>query len=80
MTAFDRRDIDVSKLGFTAEQASRFFTTQGDLTSEASVAEAFQSATNKFGPLHCLIANAGITDESAHPPIWEIETDLWDKV
>jgi NAD(P)-dependent dehydrogenase (short-subunit alcohol dehydrogenase family) len=47
---------------------------------EDSVAEAFRSATAKFGPVSILVANAGITDESAHPPIWEIETSLWDKV
>ena len=27
-----------------------------------------------------LIANAGITDESTHPPIWELETTRWDAV
>jgi NAD(P)-dependent dehydrogenase (short-subunit alcohol dehydrogenase family) len=53
---------------------------QGDLTSEQSVAEAFQSALGQFGPVNILVANAGITDESGHPPIWEIDTELWDKV
>ncbi|KIX02481.1 uncharacterized protein Z518_08422 [Rhinocladiella mackenziei CBS 650.93] len=80
VTAFDRRTIDVAQLCSTADQASRIFTTQGDLTSEDSVAEVFRSATAKFGPLNVLVANAGITDESAHPPIWEIGSNLWDKV
>jgi NAD(P)-dependent dehydrogenase (short-subunit alcohol dehydrogenase family) len=56
------------------------FTTQGDLTSEDSVAKAFEAAVDHFGPLNILVANAGITDESSHPPIWEIDQGLWDKV
>ncbi|ETI22553.1 hypothetical protein G647_06629 [Cladophialophora carrionii CBS 160.54] len=80
VTAFDRRRIEPSKLCSTPDHASRLFPTQGDLTSEASVAEAFKAATDRFGPLNILIANAGITDESSHPPIWEIEESLWDRV
>ncbi|KAI1628038.1 glucose 1-dehydrogenase [Exophiala viscosa] len=80
VTGFDKRSIDASELCSTEDQQSRFFTTQGDLTSEPSIAEAFKSSTTKFGPVHILVANAGITDETAHPPIWEIDTALWDKV
>ena len=72
--------MDASRLYSSTDQESRLVTTQGDLTSEPSVAEAFQAATDHFGPPNILIANAGITDESAHPPIWEIEESLWDKV
>jgi NAD(P)-dependent dehydrogenase (short-subunit alcohol dehydrogenase family) len=53
---------------------------KGDLTSESSISAAFESANRTFGPPSILIANAGITDESAHPPIWEINTELWDRV
>ena len=80
VTAFDRNGIYITKVCSTPEESARFFTTRGDLNSEASIAEAFQAALDKFGPVHILIANAGVTDESAHPPIWEIESDLWDKV
>ncbi|EXJ90386.1 glucose 1-dehydrogenase [Capronia coronata CBS 617.96] len=80
VTTFDRRPLDASKICSTPEQSSRLFSTQGDLTIESSISEAFDAATKKFGPANILIANAGITDESAHPPIWEIETSLWDKV
>ncbi|KAL2443725.1 Peptidoglycan deacetylase-like protein FGM2 [Exophiala dermatitidis] len=80
VTTFDKRTIDASKLCSTSEQASRLHVTQGDLTVESSIAQAFESATKAFGPLNILIANAGITDETAHPPIWEIETSLWDRV
>lgn len=44
------------------------------------MALAFQTACDRFGPPQILIANAGITDESSHPKIWEIETEKWDEV
>ena len=53
---------------------------EGDLTSESSIASAFADANSAFGPPNILIANAGITDESAHPPIWEIDAEGWDRV
>ena len=53
---------------------------KGDLTSETSISTAFESANKTFGPPSILVANAGITDEGAHPQIWEISTELWDKV
>ena len=37
------------------------------------------SAGNRHGPIHILIANAGITDESHEYPIWDIPLDLWQK-
>ena len=33
-----------------------------------------------FGPIHILAANAGITDESQAYPIWELPTDVWDRI
>lgn len=53
---------------------------QGDLTVEESIAASFRSAIDRFGPVNILVANAGITDESAHPPIWDVDVALWDKV
>ena len=53
---------------------------EGDLRSESSVAAAFENASDNFGPPTILIANAGITDESTHPCIWEIEAEKYDKV
>lgn len=36
-------------------------------------------AQQRFGPIHILIANAGITDESQAYPIWDLPADVWDK-
>lgn len=80
MTALDRRAIDRPTLAPGPEQKSRLHCVRGDLTSESSIFAAFESANKTFGPPSILIANAGITDESAHPPIWEIETETWDRV
>jgi NAD(P)-dependent dehydrogenase (short-subunit alcohol dehydrogenase family) len=44
------------------------------------VAHAFEASTSKFGTPCILVANAGITDESTHPPIWEIDAEKYDKV
>ncbi|KIW19764.1 hypothetical protein PV08_00338 [Exophiala spinifera] len=80
VTGFDRRVIESSKLCSTPEEQSRFNAVQGDLTVEDSIAASFRSAVDRFGPVNILVANAGITDESAHPPIWEVDVALWDKV
>jgi NAD(P)-dependent dehydrogenase (short-subunit alcohol dehydrogenase family) len=70
----------VSRYASPDNQQSMVFGVQGDLTSESSIEQAFRTAQDKFGPPNILIANAGITDESSHPPIWDINVDLWDKV
>jgi len=36
-------------------------------------------AVSHLGPLNVLCANAGITDESASYPIWEMPTEIWDR-
>lgn len=42
---------------------------------------AVEAATTHHGkPPQILVANAGITDESAHPPIWEMNLDVWERV
>ena len=80
VTALDRRAIDRSTLVSTPEDKRRLHCVKGDLASESSVAAAFASANKTFGPPSILIANAGITDEATHPPIWEIDVEKWDKV
>jgi NAD(P)-dependent dehydrogenase (short-subunit alcohol dehydrogenase family)/peptidoglycan/xylan/chitin deacetylase (PgdA/CDA1 family) len=72
--------LDFSQLCISDEEASRLFSVNGDLCDEESVKLAFQRAYYRFGPPQILIANAGITDESNHPNIWEIEAAKWDKV
>ena len=81
VSALDRRPIDTSSLVSTPETLSRLQALDGDLTSESSLISAFSHATSHFGtPPNILIANAGITDESAHPPIWDLDTSTWDRV
>lgn len=38
-----------------------------------------EKAVSVFGPINILCANAGITDESASYPIWEMPMDIWEK-
>lgn len=37
-------------------------------------------AKEHFGPVQILCANAGITNESSHPNIWEMPLETWDSV
>lgn len=80
MTAIDKRLLNPESLSLSAEARSRLSFVSCDQTSEDSVVEAFQQAVDKFGPPQILVANAGITDESTHPPIWEVDIEKWDKV
>ena len=80
VTAFDRRNTDPSKFTDNPEEKSRLHIVKGDLTSESSIQAAFEDAAKHFGPPNILLAVAGITDESTHPPIWEIDAEKWDKV
>lgn len=81
VTGLDRNPIKSDFFLDTEEDVlDRFHFVKADLTDEKSVAEAFQSAWEQFGTPNILVANAGITNEQAHPPIWEISTELWDSV
>jgi NAD(P)-dependent dehydrogenase (short-subunit alcohol dehydrogenase family) len=81
VTGLDRRPVKSEFFrGADDDVIDRFHFVKADLTDEKSVAGAFQSAWEKFGTPNILVANAGITNEQAHPPIWEISTELWDSV
>ncbi len=80
MTVLDRRPVEVKDLAATSEQQARVSYVEGDLTSESSIAGAFEAATAKFGPPCILIANAGVTDETTHPRIWEVDVEKYDRV
>lgn len=80
MTAFDRRVVDKASLITSSEESSRLSVVAGDLTSEDSIKAAFEKAVADKGPINVLIANAGITDESTHPNIWEITEEKWNRV
>lgn len=80
MTIFDRAPVNVESFGLPTDQKARLHFVQGDQTSETSVAQAIAAAASRFGPPCILVANAGITDESTHPPIWELDVDKYDRV
>ena len=44
------------------------------------MSRAFGDAKAHFGPIQILVANAGITDESVHTPIWDLSAERWDEV
>jgi NAD(P)-dependent dehydrogenase (short-subunit alcohol dehydrogenase family)/peptidoglycan/xylan/chitin deacetylase (PgdA/CDA1 family) len=77
VTILDRRPPNYNEL---TEDSSRVHFVEADVTSESSIEKAFASAISKFGTPHVLIANAGITDESTHPRIWELDVEKYDKV
>ncbi|KAF1983070.1 polysaccharide deacetylase family protein-like protein [Aulographum hederae CBS 113979] len=52
---------------------------QGDISSEPSIVESIRQAVAHFGPINILCANAGITDESADYPIWDMPSEIWDR-
>lgn len=54
------------------------FELQGDISDEASISSCMSQAVLKFGPIHILVANAGITNEQTSPNIWELDTETWD--
>ncbi|EGU89418.1 hypothetical protein FOXB_00042 [Fusarium oxysporum f. sp. conglutinans Fo5176] len=80
VTSFDRNPLDIEALSISEEQKSRLHHVSGDLRTESSIAQAFEEASSKLGPVQILIANAGITDETIHPSIWDIDTERWDAV
>jgi NAD(P)-dependent dehydrogenase (short-subunit alcohol dehydrogenase family) len=52
----------------------------GDISSESSIQTSIASAIAHFSlPISILCANAGITDESASYPIWDMPVSLWDR-
>lgn len=80
VTAFDKRETDSKLYSNIPGSDGRLLVLRGNLTDEFSLHKAFNDARARFGPVQILVANAGITDESEHTPIWEISTEKWDQV
>lgn len=74
VTAHDFRPFD------TPPQSPNIFHVQGDISVETSIASSIQQAQQHFGPINILCANAGITNESEHPPTWELPLSTWENV
>ena len=49
-----------------------------DVTSDADIANMVQRTEASFGPIECLMNNAGVFASVALKPFWEIPTDEWD--
>ncbi|KAK3714144.1 hypothetical protein LTR37_007946 [Vermiconidia calcicola] len=64
----------------TDSSAEALYHVTGDISDEASISSCFQQAISHFGPINILAANAGITDESSHPNIWELPLEKWENV
>lgn len=80
MTVLDRRPVNPKDVASNPEQEAKVAYVKGDLTVESSIAAAFEAASARFGPPCILVANAGITDESTHPRIWEMSVEKYDQV
>lgn len=63
-----------------ANDKANVFAVQGDISDEASIASCIKQAQDHFGPINILCANAGITNESSHPNIWELSLETWENV
>lgn len=78
MTAHDLHPFQIPGEG-DSERYARLHALTGDISDEPSVQSSFSQATERFGPVNILIANAGITDESNDYPIWDMPLDVWEK-
>lgn len=78
VTALDRRSPSLPENTSHPDVYARLHTLQGDTTDEESIRSSFAQATQRFGPVNILIANAGITDETTDYPIWDLPLDTWE--
>ncbi|KAK0270148.1 hypothetical protein LTR35_014396 [Friedmanniomyces endolithicus] len=62
------------------EDHNRVLPLQGDISDEVSIASSIHQAVQRNGPINILCANAGITNESSHPNIWELPLETWEQV
>lgn len=74
MTGHDHRPVQLSKYS-----SSNLFVVDGDISDENAIKASIAKAYAHHGPIHILVANAGITNESSSCPIWQMPVDLWDK-
>ncbi|KAK5127527.1 hypothetical protein LTR85_006866 [Meristemomyces frigidus] len=62
------------------EDHNLVFPLQGDISDEASISSCMKQAVQRNGPIHILCANAGITNESSHPSLWDLPVETWENV
>lgn len=74
MTAYDLTPVRLQ-----TPETDRLHIVTGDISDEDSIELCIEQAQRRFGPIHILIANVGITDESQAYPIWDLPVDVLDK-
>jgi 3-hydroxybutyrate dehydrogenase len=67
----------LSALEDVAGSHERIFAVEGDVTDEASIADAFDRAAAQSGPLSIVVANAGAADSV---PFHKMDIDGWNRM
>ena len=69
--------LDAARDALIAEgaKAENLFTVAGDMTASADIAVALDAAEAKLGPLHCAIANVGL---SRAPLGFDVSDEDWE--
>ena len=70
---------DAATLGAVAQELGpeRALAVTADVADAASVAQAFETARHRFGPVHILINNAG---QAASAKFTDTDTELWNRI
>ena len=72
VTAHDLQPIDTAA-------SPHLFAVCGNILDEALIEACIARAKERHGPIHILVANPEIKDESHGFPIWETPLELWQK-
>ncbi|MEQ9198130.1 MAG: SDR family oxidoreductase [Parvibaculum sp.] len=77
MAARGEKSLDEAHEALIAEgvKPENLFTVAGDMTASAEIAAALDAAEEKLGPLHCAIANVGL---SRAPLGFDVSDEDWD--
>lgn len=77
MAARGEKSLDEARETLLAEgvKPENLFTVAGDMTASAEIAAALDAAEEKLGPLHCAVANVGM---SRAPLGFDVSDEDWD--
>ena len=77
MAARGEKSLDEAREALLAGgvKPENLFTVAGDMTASAEIAAALDAAEEKLGPLHCVIANVGL---SRAPLGFDVSDEDWD--
>lgn len=80
MTAVDLRSGRLAEDSLDARYEVQLQILQADISDEESISSAFEAASERFGPVNILVANAGVSDELHDIPTWELPVEHWDRI